>query len=115
MKKILLYFNTIKYLKIFQIYARVANYFKRKIIPKKVLGGLKKIKSESWSVKPMFSPSELIDGQFIFANHKMNISDIKEIKRFPKLFQFNFYYYDFLFSEKLILEKDKNEITNRVY
>lgn len=109
MKKILLYFNTIKYLKIFQIYATVANHFKRKIIPKKVLGRLKKIKSESWSVKPMFSPSEVIDGQFIFANQKINISDIKEIKRFPKLFQFNFYYYDFLLSEKSMSEKDKNE------
>jgi len=101
LKKFLLYFNTIKYLKPVQIYGRVFSKLKSKIpknytAPNKLETRLK-FKTNFIKHDPWNNRETLLNGEFCFLNKKINLS-------FPPnwnpeanlLWKFNLHYFHYL-------------------
>lgn len=117
-KKLVLYYNTIKYLKPVQIYGRIFSLIKKKTISKRI--SLKEspnysplkpktpfLRHDPWNTK-----EELLKGNFTFLNHteKLYFPPQWDNQELPLLWQFNLHYMNYLHlldhdgKEKLVLD-----------
>jgi len=123
MQKLILYYNTIRYLKPIQIYYRIYYIIRNGIRkPNLAIPSEKKIYQYSlFSLKPgLETPESYNNGNFTFLNQTVKISTSpfqsidKEI-RLSKLWIYNLYYFDYLLQPNMTREKGQELILDFIH